>query len=142
MAMDYTQFRIVLTDKQAREQVGLQLDEAELAELQGNEARALAFFHTWIQDESAAPTLVTITLPRWSGWAIAAFVVSLVANVSLTVGTANPSVLIAAVGVGMGISSLPETRNGVRRGRGLAIAAIVLSITAATLQVIGAFTHI
>lgn len=134
MAISFEQFKIVLADEEARQQLRLNLTSEQADVLQSNEARAIAFYETWLQsDDAAAPLLQgPVAVAPFSGAAIIGFILSLLAV--LSVGAA-PSV--ASGGYGAALISLivsgvaiTATRHGEKRGNGLAIAGVVLACLA------------
>lgn len=129
MAIDYEQFKQVLPDTQVRTQLGLMLTDGEARYLLENEPQAILYFQKW----SAGGQGRTDQTPAgsWSRGAVLGFICSAVAALTAVVPAISTVTFAAAlVGLFASFNGLSDTKKSGERGRGLAVAGIVLGFAA------------
>lgn len=123
MAISYDQFKIVIQDAAARARLGISLSDVEADNLSTNEAQSIAYYETWNQPAAVQQASLE---GKFYGQAIAGFVVSLAGFLVFYASWAPFG--FGFIGLCLAGFSLTPIRVGKRRGRGLAIAGVVLGI--------------
>lgn len=130
MSLSYDQFRGILPDAALRASFGFQLSDDEAQALLADSDAAARYYGAWLQDQtrpgvrSAAPTG-----PRTSGYAVAAFVLSLL---TILGGLSRIGglivVLLGIVGLALAFTARSDIKRAGLGGSSMATAAIPLTL--------------
>lgn len=131
MAISYEQFKSVLTDAKVRTELGLILSDGQARQLLENEPQSILYFEKWSQGGQRRTDQYAEPATAYNHGAVVGFIASLVAIVLALVPAASyiggAATLLGIIVSHGALSSISKSGG---RGRGLAIAGIVLGYCA------------
>ncbi|WP_431031082.1 DUF4190 domain-containing protein [Plantibacter sp. RU18] len=144
MSLTYEQFRGVLPDAQLRASFGLNLSDDEARALLADSDAAARYYGAWIQDPhrvgGVARTIAST--PRVSGYAVAAFVLALVAIVGAVfqIGGLAP-VIVGVMALPVAFTARADIKRTGQGGSSMVVAAIPLALVGTGLPIVAAILN-